>query len=99
MNNDAEDEPNGDADLVNGESGCEQPQSTDPSEDHDQKLVLPSGVLIEALTVTRRIRALDAASVPAWLMAEPLELAMHWLELHGRRCQHPLRCTETPGPL
>jgi Cft2 family RNA processing exonuclease len=65
----------------------------------DELPTLPNDVLVEALARSRRIVALDASSVPAWLMAEPVELALDWLEIHGRRCQHPLQCTDTPGPL
>jgi Cft2 family RNA processing exonuclease/predicted nucleic acid-binding Zn-ribbon protein len=60
---------------------------------------LPSDVLVEALTRRRRVKSLDGSSVPAWLMAEPIEVALEWLEIHGRRCQRPRQCSETPGPL
>lgn len=73
---------------------CEGPG--EPSEEHQP---LPSDVLVEALTRKRRIAALDGSSVPGWLMAEPVEVALAWLESHGKHCRHPMQCADTPGPL
>src|SRR4051794_30703536 len=60
---------------------------------------LAAEVLVEALARGRRIDALDASGVPEWLMAEPLGVALAWLEFHGRHCNQPRRCTHTPSPL
>ncbi len=70
-----------------------------PAQSPEEPAALPSDVLVEAMSRSRRIRALNGASVPAWLMTEPIELALAWLQTHGKRCENPMQSSATPGPL
>jgi Cft2 family RNA processing exonuclease len=83
------DPPHGD--HSGGTASPPQPSSERPS--------LPDDVLVDALARSRQIGALDGASVPSWLMVEPVALSLDWLEIHGKSCRHPRQCSHVPGPL
>ena len=64
-----------------------------------QASALPETILVRVLAGSRRIGEITGPAVPLWLMAEPVELALDFLEAHGKTCRHPLQCTHVPGPL
>lgn len=101
MAKDLEPQPRDEPDLVeSGGAGEDESEAVEASgQPSEEPAALPSDVLVEALARSRRISALDGSSVPAWLMAEPLEVALDWLEIHGKHCLRPLQCPDVPGPL
>jgi hypothetical protein len=85
-----------------GDGGADGPPratDADAKETPESGSHLPQDVLVEALA-RRRLESPDTAAVPLWLMREPVEVGLHWLELHGKHCRHPpQQCRDTPGPL
>ena len=61
---------------------------------------LPHKVLLELLSEPRAIKGqLSSATVPDRLMRLPIAVTATFLYQHGRNCQQPKTCRDTPGPL
>jgi len=87
------------ADGVSPVPGRDDAETVGASEPSIEAIHLSETALVRALAGTRRIGEINGHSVPLWLMVEPVEQALDFLEAHGKTCRHPLQCSRVPGPL